>query len=58
MTRQLSDIAQQGRQRIPALWASVFGIYGRYGNGLATACLSVSVPTAFTARAPYCPKTF
>lgn len=55
MTRQLHDLHESSAESIAALWASEFGIYGRYGYGLATTCLSVSVPTAWSAFRPGVP---
>ncbi len=45
MTRQLSDLHEQGAEAIAALWASEAGIYGRFGYGLASRGAAVSGAT-------------
>lgn len=44
MRRQLDDIRARGTEPIAALWASEPAIYGRFGYGLATVGVSVTVP--------------
>lgn len=48
---------QAGREPVAALWASQPGIYGRFGYGLASQCLSVVVQRAqgSLSRAPHDP---
>ncbi|GAA4598841.1 putative acetyltransferase [Actinoplanes octamycinicus] len=43
MTRQLNDIAAAGREPIAVLWASETAIYPRFGYGLATYRLKLSI---------------
>ena len=45
MTRQLTDLHEQGAEAIAALWASEAGIYGRFGYGLASRGATVSGAT-------------
>jgi len=46
MRRQLDDIHDAGREPVAALWASESSIYGRFGYGLASRSLSLTVPRA------------
>lgn len=46
MRRQLDDIRERGQEPIAALWASESLIYGRYGYGLASSAMTMTVPRA------------
>jgi predicted acetyltransferase len=52
MTRQLTDLHEQGREPVAALWASEPAIYGRFGYGLASQHLNVTVSRAWSAFLP------
>ena len=45
MHRQLSELHEERREPVAALWASEAGIYGRYGYGMAARHARLSVPT-------------
>lgn len=44
MTHQLTDVHRRGREALAVLWASEPAIYGRFGYGLASRGLSLTVP--------------
>jgi predicted acetyltransferase len=44
MTRQLAELHADGREPVAVLWASEPPIYGRFGYGMASRALSVTVP--------------
>jgi predicted acetyltransferase len=45
MRRLVDDTRDRGKEPLLALWASDPGIYGRYGYGMATRALGLSIPT-------------
>lgn len=49
MNRQLTDLHEQEREPVAALWASEPSIYGRFGYGLASMYLTITVPRAWSA---------
>jgi len=51
MRRQLDDIRAAGREPIAALWASEPAIYGRFGYGMASQTLSLTLPRRSKLRA-------
>ena len=51
MRRQLEDVRAAGAESVAALWASEAPIYGRFGYGLASQYLDVSIPRAAAALA-------
>jgi predicted acetyltransferase len=55
MTRQLGDLHEQGREPVAALWASEPAIYGRFGYGLASQHLSVTVRRGWNRFLPSAP---
>ena len=55
MTRQLDDLHEQDREPVAALWASEPGIYGRFGYGLASRHLSVTVHRPWSGFLPSAP---
>jgi predicted acetyltransferase len=44
MRTQLHGVHEQGREAVAALWASEAAIYGRFGYGLASEHLTLSIP--------------
>lgn len=44
MRRQLDDVRARGTEPIAALWASESAIYGRFGYGVASLAVSLTVP--------------
>jgi len=44
MERQLRDLYEAGEEAVAGLWSSEPGIYGRYGYGLASNSLGVTIP--------------
>ncbi len=55
MTRQLAELHEQHREPVAALWASESAIYGRFGYGLASTHLTVTVPRAWSGFLPSTP---
>lgn len=55
MTRQLTDLYEQQREPVAALWASEPAIYGRFGYGLASRHQSVTVQRGWNALLPWVP---
>ncbi|MEP7055905.1 MAG: GNAT family N-acetyltransferase [Actinomycetota bacterium] len=51
MRRQLTELYDAGREPVAALWASEAGIYSRFGYGLASRRMRMTVPS----RLPYIP---
>ena len=49
MTRQLTDLHEQEREPVAALWASEPPIYGRFGYGMAATHLAVGVERGWSA---------
>lgn len=45
MSAQLREVHEEGREPLAVLWASEPAIYGRFGYGLATRGLSMTVPS-------------
>lgn len=51
MTRQLHDLHDQGREPIAVLWAAEPAIYGRFGYGMASCHLALTIPRGPTVLA-------
>jgi predicted acetyltransferase len=56
MTHQLHSVHDEGREPLAILWASEPQIYGRFGYGLATRHLSLTVPRDPEALLPSAPR--
>ncbi len=56
MRRQLDDVRAAGSEPLAALWASEPAVYGRFGYGLASRCLSLSVPSGAALVGPVDPS--
>jgi predicted acetyltransferase len=55
MTYQLHELRDRGREPVAALWASEPAIYGRFGYGLASRALELTVPRDPEALGPDAP---